>query len=143
MRFTIRRVDIRDELVRQAICAMLSEVFEPGAWEGKPRDGDWWIALARGREAGFAGLSPSTAEPGAGYFCAAGVLKAYRGRGLYKRLIRRALEHARNLGLGAVITDTINDNAASANALIGCGFRQFIPSTKWATPYAVYWRKAL
>lgn len=145
MRFTIRKVDITDLLVQKAIHSLLDDTFAPGEWNAAPRftSGDWWIAYADGDVAGFAGLVRSSRIANAGYLKAAGVLPKFRGHGLQKRLIKKRLDHARSLGWHTVFTETINHNAASGNSLISCGFRMFVPTTEWGSPYAVYWKKEL
>lgn len=149
MRFEVQAVDIRDRLVSELIFALTGECFKPEGWEHNriPRwhDGQWFIvfALTRGKriEAAFGGIRPSVRYAGTGYMNAAGVLPAYRGRGLQRRLIRRRLEYARERGWKWVITDTLNDNAASMTSLIACGFRPYSPAVRWASEAAVYWRR--
>lgn len=145
MKLVLRRVDLKNPLHVEGIAAMFREVFTKGQWGGRirPERGDWWVALAGGKEAAFAGMVPSHQLKKAGYLCAAGVLPAYRGHGLQKRLIRVRIAQARKYGWTELRTETLNDNAASANSLIACGFRQFNPAKPWAHAYSVYWQKFL
>jgi GNAT superfamily N-acetyltransferase len=146
VKIAVRRVDIADRLVTEAIATMFKDTFTKGnPWCGKirPSRGDWWIALVDSKEAGFAGMVPSHKAPNAGYLCASGVLPEYRGNGIQKRLLRARIAQARKYGWTELRTETINDNPASANALIACGFRCFTPEKAWGSPYAVYWRKAI
>lgn len=145
MRFTIRKADTSDVIVRAAIHTLFDDTFAKGEWSGKPSvsSGHWWIAHHNGDAAAFAGMVPSSLAPLRGYFKAAGVLPKYRGHGLQKRLIQKRLDHARKLGWTSVVTETLNYNAASANSLIRCGFRVWLPDEPWGSPYAVYWKREL
>lgn len=146
MKITVRRVDIADHLVREVIATLFKDTFtKDNPWCGKirPTRGDWWLALVNSKEVGFAGMVPSQRVKSAGYLCASGVLPGYRGNGIQKRLLRARIAQARKYGWTELRTETINNNPASANALIACGFRCFIPEKVWGSPYAVYWRKAI
>ena len=78
-----------------------------------------------------------------GYMCLAGVLPAYRGQGLQKRLIKARVKKARRLGWTYLLTETILDNSHSQANLIDCGFRPYNPAKPWGDPSAVYWRRKL
>lgn len=145
MRFVVRRVDITDHLIRESIAAMNRDCFAPGYWCGRirPDTGDWWIALYGKTEAGYAGMVPSYQTANAGYLFAAAVVPAYRGHGLHVRLLKTRIAHARALGWTQLFTETICDNAHSANNLIRCGFWPFNPAKPWGSPYAVYWRRSI
>jgi ribosomal protein S18 acetylase RimI-like enzyme len=69
----------------------------------------------------------------------------YRGKGLQKRLIHLREVWALHNSMVYSITDTSNDNVASMNALIACGYRPYWPELvhPWALPNSVYWRKTL
>ncbi len=105
--------------------------------------GQWWIALDGDRPAGFAGIVKSTLGEDYAYLARAAVLKPYRGQGLQKRLIRVRTHWARKHGFKYVVTDTSEDNHASANSLITCGFRLFEPPVRWGTQGANHWRLVL
>jgi len=142
MSFTIRKIDVTNALHQQMIATMHDEVFEEGEWTGRPAPtrGDWWIAFCGKEAAGFAGMVPSVRILNGGYLCRAGVLPKFRGQGLQKDLIRRRVAHARKLGWGTVVSDTIS-NPISSNSLISCGFRLFAPDIGWGNEGALYWRK--
>lgn len=106
-------------------------------------NGHWWLAWSQGKPVAFAGMWSSRSEDSGGYLCRAGVVDGHRGRGLQRRLIRARERKARALGWRVMFTDTLRDNAASANNLIACGYRVFLPKVPWGGPDAVYWRKAL
>lgn len=143
-KLVIRKVDIADTLVREQIRVLQEEVFQPDSWQGgRPpawKSGDWWIAFAGKKPAGFAGLRPSVRWERVGYLCSAGVLPEYRGLGLQKKLIRKRVAQARAYGWNRCITDTVRDNWPSMRALIACGFRPFGPEVRWNEQGdVVYW----
>jgi ribosomal protein S18 acetylase RimI-like enzyme len=80
---------------------------------------------------------------GLGFLCRAGVLPAYRGRGLQKKLIRVREAAARQLGLKELVTYCLCSNSPSINSLVGCGFRFYVPATKYGGAGSVYLRKEI
>lgn len=112
--------------------------------EGSPfptlSKGWWWIAYDGDDAVAFAGMVPSTQWGDTGYLNRSGVLPAYRGKGLQKRLIRVRERKARSLGYNWLISDT-RQNPPSANSLISCGYRTFKPSKPWSYADAIYWRR--
>lgn len=104
--------------------------------------GWWWIAYDGTQPIGFAGLYQSRAWRDAGYLCRSGVLPAYRGRGLQKRLIRVREQLARRCGMHWLISDTY-ENPPSANSLIACGYRTYQPRNPWGADGVTYWRRKL
>jgi N-acetylglutamate synthase-like GNAT family acetyltransferase len=143
--FIIRKVDIKDVLVVETLAAMNRECFTRSEWTGhiRPTRGDWWIAFHGDKEAAFCGILPSYQTPDAGYLSCAAVLPEYRGNGLHKRMMKVRIKHAQKMGWNQLFTETIFDNAYSANTMINCGFQQFKPKTPWGSPYAVYWRRSI
>ena len=102
--------------------------------------GHWWIAYDGDKPIGFAGLVRSSSWYDCGYLCRAGVLSAYRGVGVQKKLIAVRVRKAKRLGFKWVISDT-RDNNASANSLISQGFRMFTPTKPWGYNDTDYWRR--
>ena len=101
--------------------------------------GYWWVTYTdTGTPVAFAGLVRSSQWSNAGYMCRAGVLPAYRGNGLQKKLIQCRIRKARALKLDWLVTDT-TDNPASANSLISMGFKMYIPSVPWGYKHSSYW----
>jgi len=94
----------------------------------------------KGEIIGFAGGYVTSEN--AFYLSRAGVAEAYQGKGLQKRLIRVRLAHAKRVGSPIAITYTYK-NPASANNLIACGFRSYLPHYKWGGKHSDYWRKKL
>lgn len=84
--------------------------------------------------------------PGTAFLSRAGVLEVARGAGLQRRLINARVRHARrDPQCTHVMTYTAIYNAASANSLIGAGFRLYRPETGdlWMGADWNYWRKAI
>lgn len=100
-----------------------------------------WIARADGEAVSFIIMRP--AHPGCWYLVRAGTVPEHCNKGLYKRLLRAAFAAARKAGITEVVTDTAHWNVASANGLIGAGFRLYIPTHKWGWEDGLYWRKTL
>jgi GNAT superfamily N-acetyltransferase len=105
--------------------------------------GTWWLAYDGKDPVAFCGLTPSDVYVDAAYLKRAGVLPAWQGRGLQRRMIRIREREARKAGFLYLRTDVSNDNPASANNLIKCGFRMFWPKQPWAFDYSTYWVKDL
>jgi RimJ/RimL family protein N-acetyltransferase len=104
----------------------------------------WWVAWDGEEPAGFAGLRTfSEAGEQHGYLNRAGVVKAYRGQGLQKALIRVRASEARRLGLTMIVTYTERYNYPSANSLARCGFQLYTPKGPWGLKDALYFRKIL
>jgi GNAT superfamily N-acetyltransferase len=139
MKFSIRRVDGSNPewaLVLRALqkaCLPSDTLFATKA-------GWWFIAFNELSEpVAFAGMVPSARWSDCVYFCRAGVLPAFQGRGLQKRLIRARLRTAKALGMNWAVSDTY-DNPASANSLIATGFKMFEPTVPWGARRTLYWR---
>jgi GNAT superfamily N-acetyltransferase len=104
--------------------------------------GMWWVARQDGKAVGFAGMQDSVRHAKTSYLVRCGLSEEARGRGVQKRLIRARLGAARALGKDWVITSTF-DNPASANSLIACGFRMYLPADPWGAQGTLYWKKSL
>jgi GNAT superfamily N-acetyltransferase len=132
-----------DEILVAATLIRLQQECLPGAtiW---PLEGTfWWIAKGEnGDPVGFAGLYVENHDYGQGMLCRAGVVRAARGLGLQRSLIKVRERKARQLGLTRLTTYTVDDNSYSMNNLIACGYRAYQPPKGWATEGAVYWQKA-
>jgi GNAT superfamily N-acetyltransferase len=85
------------------------------------RDSLWWIVESGRRVAGYGGLYLGI--EGEAWLVRTGVLPAFRGQHLQRRLIRTRLRAARKAGVPAVDTYTHVTNIASQRSLIACGFR--------------------
>jgi GNAT superfamily N-acetyltransferase len=146
MTLRIREVNITDPLVQQAIASLSNDTFSKEELVGDRRPdpiGHWWVAFDGPVAVAFAGMVPSLRFAAAGYMCLAGVLPAYRGKGLQKRLIKKRIDKAKALGWKAVFTETICTTVPSIASLIGCGFKPYAPAVPWGHSTAIYWRKQL
>ena len=107
-----------------------------------PEDGVWWVAYRKDTPVGFSCLSPSQQLEDGIYLGRCGVLKAYRGYGIQRQMIRLRIQWARRHGYKWAVSDT-TDNIPSANNLISCGFRLYTPKITYSFARALYWRKRL
>lgn len=137
--FHLRQADEEDrEDVLAADAACFPDDARP-AWEGAA----WWVLEAPGGEvAAYCAARPAYSTPGAAYLSRAGVLPAFRGLGLQRRLVRVRERWARAHGFYAMVTDT-RGNAASSNTLIRCGYRLWEPDAPWSYDDASYWYRVL
>lgn len=101
----------------------------------------WWIGYDEKTCGCFAGLKNVGHDTG--FLCRVAVLKAYRGIGLHRRLIKVREKKAREIGLRWLITYTHPLNLKSANNLIECGFKMYQPQNPYGMEDALYFRKAL
>jgi GNAT superfamily N-acetyltransferase len=140
-RYTIRPVDGLDEDVQE----LLGELHIASFMDTSPvpsfEEGAWWVAYDDGAPVGFAGITPSTYIANTGYLKRAGVLRAHRGKGLQRRLIRVRERYAKKQGWSTIYTDTAAFNVKSANNLFRAGFHLFRPLPPWNGESFLYWRK--
>ena len=137
----IRLVDSKS-LEIEALLNWLQLKILPQDTPSDTRVGHWWVAYEGETPVGFAGMRRSYTFTHTMYLSRAGVLAAHRGQGMQKRLIRVRLAKARSLGWTHAITDTFN-NPASANSLIGCGFKSYLPGNPWGGDGVAYWIKKI
>lgn len=134
--------DTLNETQRNRLLAMQADIL-PADVPMPVDEGLWWLVRENGAWIAFAGMTfRHEGDPLTAFLCRAGVYPRHQGRGIQKQMIRRRLAHAKTLGLRCVVTDT-HDNPASANSLIACGFRTYLPEEPWRAPGAVYWKKNL
>lgn len=141
MHVKIAAADGRDQKTASALLWLQLEVL-PSDAPLDPSQGHWWIGYDNGAPVAFCCVQQSVRWSDCGYLSRAGVIRAYRGSGLQRRLIRVRERKARDLGWNWLVSDTYR-NPASANTLIACGYRTFLPSKPWGFDGAVYWRKKL
>jgi GNAT superfamily N-acetyltransferase len=155
--FLIKEVDAEDDHYAEEILTLHDLTFFDPLVRPDLTRGYWWLAYAKldwvttkdwsglpstYEPIAFCGLTHALSTPGTGYLKRAGVLKAYRGQGLQRKLITVRERKARKLGLDTMVTDT-TDNPPSANSLIKAGYRIFEPAYRWAFEHSLYWRKTL
>lgn len=97
-----------------------------------------WVALDGDEAVGYA---VADLRLGGAYLDRYGVLPSHAGQGIGKRLIRAWLAWGRRSGAAYAWTYTVEANAQSINALIGCGFRAWRP--EWAQGGYCVWRRPL
>lgn len=155
MSFLIKEVDADDPVYREDILDLHDYTFlDPRVRPDLPR-GFWWLVYDKDqwiggiippdqhvRPVAFCGLTEALATKETGYLKRAGVLQAYRGQGLQRKLITVRERKARKLGFNMMLTDT-TDNPPSSNSLIRAGYKIFEPAYRWAFPHSIYWRKTL
>ena len=109
-----------------------------------PENGWWWVgySLVNDQPVAFGILEPSQQWLDTAYLSRAGVLPAWRGQGLQRRLITLRERVARNKGFTWMISDT-TDNVPSSNNLIKAGYKLLEPSAPWANTDSLYWAKRL
>ena len=108
-------------------------------------DSLWWIVWQDKTPVAYAGLRlcKDPRNLGLAFLNRAGVVPGHRGRGLQQRLIRARVAAARRLAVNELVTYVMIYNVASINSLVNCGFRFYVPATKWGGTTAVYLCKAL
>lgn len=107
-----------------------------------PEDGVWWVGHDGSQAVAFCLIEPSCQWLDTAYLARSGVLKAWRGRGLQKKMITIREKYARSVGYRWMISDTTG-NPPSSNSLIAKGYRIFDPSAPWGMDCTIYWRKRL
>jgi GNAT superfamily N-acetyltransferase len=107
-----------------------------------PEDGIWWVGHDGSQAVAFCLIEPSCQWLDTAYLARSGVLKAWRGQGLQKKMITIRERHARSMGYRWMISDT-TDNPPSSNSLMAKGYRIFDPSKPWGMNTTLYWRKRL
>lgn len=141
MKVTIKKVDGTDNDTVNDLTYLHDSTFASDAHVPNFSRGHWWIAYCGSLLVGFAGLADSHSAPGYGYLKRSGVLPQYRGRRLQRRLITARERWARGHGLLGLVTDT-TENPASANSLIGRGYRIYEPKKPWTRwKQTIYWHK--
>lgn len=119
-------------------------LFSPGYFPpAQGGDVAWWIAEEDGHTVGYAAAKPCKGDPECLYLSRVGVVKAARGRGLQRRLIRARERWGRSQGAIFSVSDTNFDNVASTRSLIACGYRPFLPKDPWAGKYSTYWKREI
>ena len=140
--YRIREVDGRDDEIADVLTELHHLTFFGGASIPPFDGGHWWLAFRATTPVAFAGMVPSTHVHSAGYLCRVGVLQRHWGHRLQLRLMRAVEARARRNGWRCLVSDTTG-NIVSANNFIRAGYRMYAPSSPWAFPDTLYWRKSL
>ena len=103
----------------------------------------WWLVFDDSTPVAFASLYLYKNSQISAFLSLCGVRPSHRGLGLQRKLVRCRVAKAEKLGASRVISYTSSDNADSANNLIACGFRVYVPRWEWGVRNAIYFRKLL
>lgn len=135
---------ISDKLKKELYNFEFSIFKEKSMVESELLESYWWYAYHKGIAIGYSGLLyyPWLKEPAA-FLYRTGVSKDYRGFGLQKRFIKVRERQALKDGYNRIISYTSYDNLASANSLISCGYKLYMPPTTWGVKNALYFQKYL
>jgi hypothetical protein len=98
-----------------------------------------WVMLYQGEIVAYCG---SIYSKGICIFNRAWVKKSHRGQGIQKRMIKTRLKAASTF-CHIAITYTTLDNFPSANNLIACGFRLYLPEYSYGGSDKLYFQKLL
>lgn len=130
--------------IRETILRM-DEICFPADWRVRVENSYWWLEEEDGIPVSYAALRPcqSKSNRGIAFLSRVGVIKNWRGQGRQKKLIRCRIKYAKRLNFKELVTYTTSENLASANSLISCGFRLYVPHTRWGGQGALYFRKKI
>lgn len=100
-------------------------------------DGYWWMAFDGDKAVGFSCMTDVQTWDKTGYISRVGVMPAYRGKGLQRRLMKVCERKAKRLGWARLISTTYN-NPPSANNFIALGYRTYEPQARWGASDTIY-----
>ncbi len=100
---------------------------------------EWWVILDQGEIVAYCG---SIYSKGICIFNRAWVKKSHRGQGIQRRMIKTRLKAASTF-CHIAITYTTLDNFPSANNLIDCGFKLYLPEYSYGGSDKLYFQKLL
>lgn len=103
----------------------------------------WWHVMDEDEPVAFCSLYIYPDLPETAFLSLSGVLPSHRGKRIQKKMIKHRVKFARSQGVKRLISYTSYDNLASANSLIGCGFRLYDPQWKWGVTNALYFQRML
>lgn len=138
---SIKKVSSSDTSKHRLLKNMQRECLR-GSPIADPNKGAWWIVYDDTLPIGFASMVPSFRWDKTGYLNRSGIMPAYRGLGLQKKLIKVREAYAKRIGYEHLVSDT-RFNPPSANSLIACGFKTYTPKYPWGFTTSIYWRKHL
>ena len=138
MKFHFQRVDADEDDIHELLSEMQKECL-PADKLYFPANGVWWVGYYGSTPVAFCCISPSQQLPDGCYLGRAGVMPDYRGNALHCRMIRIRTRWAKKQGYTTVVSDT-TDNNPSANNLITCGFRLYVPRIVYGPSRALYWK---
>lgn len=132
--------ELSDEL-KKKILALDRVLFESSS-SPDTNYSNWWGAFYDGQLVGYAS---SIYYPylNSCYLSRVGVMSGYRGFGLQKRFIRAREKRAKKDNYYRMVTYTSYDNIISANNLISCGYKLYVPKLFYGVRNALYFQKTL
>jgi GNAT superfamily N-acetyltransferase len=138
-KITIKKVASPDDLTPE-IKLILNQI-DKRLFDDSPlamKEGSyWWLAYCGKEVVGFAGLTYYP-QLSSAFLSRVGVLPEYRGLGLQRRFIKARERQSVKDGYFRIVSYTSYDNVASANNLIKCGYRLYIPKFYWGVRNALY-----
>lgn len=147
MSFTAKLVAAPDKCAPQvrAVIKEFEAICFPADTRVKIKGSFWWFLEAEKSPVAYAALRPCglAINRGMGFLLRAGVLPEWRGMGLQRQLIAARVQFAKRSGLSELVTYTVPTNLASANSLIGEGFKLYEPTSRWGGKAALYFRAEL
>jgi GNAT superfamily N-acetyltransferase len=139
----VRRADLDDEEAIEHLIALQQATFDY-VYHGRERilESIWWLAWDECHDlpVGFCGTTYYP-ERCSAFLCLSGVVPAFRGRGLQRRFVRVRERAAVRDGYHRMISYTTTDNVWSANNLIRCGYKMYVPQFQWGVQGAAYFEK--
>jgi ribosomal protein S18 acetylase RimI-like enzyme len=112
------------DFARQAEVAWLDWRCFPGDFsEGWNPQSHVVLARRAGKPVGYVLFKPSDEGSNVAFLSRVGCLPEDRGQGMARKLMAVAFRFAKQAGFRAMVTYCFTNNPASANALLGAGFR--------------------
>lgn len=100
----------------------------------------WWVVYDGDKPVAFAGLTPYPVNKTM-FLSRCGVIKSYRGHGLQRKLIKKREEMSIKQAYSRIITYVSYGNVKSANNLIACGYRLYVPKFIWGFKDSYYFQR--
>tara|TARA_R110000868_G_scaffold140573_2_gene356331 strand:+ start:292 stop:804 length:513 start_codon:yes stop_codon:yes gene_type:complete len=141
-KITVRRISKGELYLVRGLDHTIFGVDGCEAEEEEYSESKWWLAYDGDTAIGFSGALVYAGK-WAIQLQRTGILRPYRGKGLQKRFIRTRLAYAKRLSVGHAHTYCADWNLASANSLISCGFKLYVPEWAYAGNDVFYFIKAI
>lgn len=132
MTTTIKRISKSEIHLVQGLDYLIFGAAECTAEIEEYNETIWWVAFEEGQPVAFTGALIYSHEGRCMQLQRTGVLPAYRGQGLQKKLIRARLAYARRKKVKWVHTYVISWNCPSLNSLVRTGFTFYTPEYAYA-----------
>lgn len=101
-----------------------------------------WVAKKGDELAGYLSAHPLN-NRGRWFFSRVGVMPAYRGQGLQRRLMAVLEAHGRREGWREIVTYTVGRNGYSTDNILASGYRTYEPRKSYVGYDVVHLRKKL